>query len=402
MRNGLAVGAFVAAFVVSSCGAGPPVRTGAEVLLAERLGLVEGKRLGLVTNHTGRLADGTYLVDRLIEKGIRVTALFAPEHGIRGLIAAGEHISDSVDARTGIPIVSLYGRHRKPTQPMLNGIDVLVYDVQDVGVRFYTYISTMVLCMEAAAEKGIPFVVLDRPNPLGGHKVDGPVMEDSLRSFVGLLPIPVVYGLTCGELALMTAGESWLSTPSDVDLHVVPVDGWTRDMTWDQTGREWIAPSPNLPTPATAMIYPATCFIEATNFSEGRGTAAPFATIGAPFVSSDSVLARLHALSPNGPAVSAVTFVPTSSKHKGTRCNGITVTVTDWKQFSPVHWGSTLLHVLYKLYPDQLTINARQLSRLTGSTRLTSELIRGEIVAPWWTSDVAAFQSKSKKYHLYR
>ncbi|MEK9136788.1 MAG: DUF1343 domain-containing protein, partial [Bacteroidota bacterium] len=227
--------------------------------MSKELNLVKGKKVGLITNHTGRLSSGQHLVDTLLAQGISVVALFGPEHGVRGEAAAGEKVGDTIDAKTGIPVFSLYGKTRTPTSDMLRDVDVLVYDIQDVGARFYTYISTMGLCMKAAIESGIPFIVLDRPNPLGGLKVEGPILEDSLKSFVGMYPIPLVYGLTCGELAMMINGEGWLATSAKADLTVVRMEGWTRSMLWDDTGLSWIRPSPNIPTPVTALVYPGTC-----------------------------------------------------------------------------------------------------------------------------------------------
>jgi uncharacterized protein YbbC (DUF1343 family) len=287
----------------------PRVSTGADVLVAEHLDLLKGKRVGLITNHTGRVSSGEFLVDVLLGKKINVVALFGPEHGIRGEAAAGDAVDDGVDDQTGIAVYSLYGATRKPTPTMLEGVDILMYDIQDVGVRFYTYISTMGLAMEAAAEHGIPFVVVDRPNPIGGLKLDGPVLIDSLRSFVGMYPIPVAYGLTCGELAVMIKSEGWLDL-AKLDLTVIWMEGWKRTMLWDDTGCPWVRPSPNIPTPATALVYPATCFIEATNVSEGRGTERPFHFIGAPFIDGGTLSGKLNALRLPGVRFSPTEFTP--------------------------------------------------------------------------------------------
>ncbi len=254
----------------TSCSAA--VKTGADILVERRLDLVKGKQVGLITNHTGRLSTGEFLVDALRARGVHVVALFAPEHGIRGQAQAGASVQNETDSATGIPVYSLYGATTRIQQSMLKGIDLLIYDIQGLPVRFYTYLSTMGLSMEAAAEAGIPFIVLDRPDPLGGQIVDGPIMQDSLKSFVGMYPLPVVYGLTCGELAQMINRERWLSNGVQANLTVVPVEGWTRGMSWGETGLTWYPPSPNIPTAATAFVYPATCFIEGTNLSEGRGT----------------------------------------------------------------------------------------------------------------------------------
>jgi uncharacterized protein YbbC (DUF1343 family) len=352
------------------------ISTGADVLIKRSLELMEGQRVGLVTNHTGRLSSGEFLVDALRAKGVRVTALFGPEHGIRGAAGAGENVRDSVDAGSGIPVYSLYGKHNTPTEGMLRDIDVLVYDIQDVGARFYTYISTMKLCMEAAAGKGIPYMVLDRPNPLGA-RVDGPLLEDSLRSFVGPERLPVVYGLTIGELATMMNTKGMLKGGVHANLIVVWMEGWSRNMRWTDTGLPWIAPSPNIPTPGTADIYPATCFLEATNVSEGRGTTQPFLQLGAPFLNGDTLAARLNARMLPGVRFSPASFTPTFSKHTGETCSGAHVTITDLASFRPVVTGLTIIRVLLDSAPGKVTLNSSSLGRLLGIRRAYDFLVGG-------------------------
>jgi len=391
--------------LAAHAGAAPPVRTGADVLVRDRLALLQGKRVGVVTNHTGRLADGTHLADALIARGVRVTALFGPEHGIRGEAAAGEKLGDSRDPATGVPVYSLYGATRKPTPAMLRDVDILLYDIQDVGVRFYTYISTMALAMEAAAEARIPFVVLDRPNPLGGLAVDGPVRADSLTSFVGHLPIPVVYGLTCGELARMIEGEQWLPAGLRPDLTVVPMEGWERRMLWPDTGLRWVRPSPNLPTFAAAQIYPATCFIEATDCSEGRGTDAPFQNIGAPYVDGNLLATRLAGRALPGVRWEPVRFVPKGSKHKGTPCGGIRGEVTDQGSFQPLLTALVLLDELRTAYPGSFTVRVPTMNRLMGSAVPWRELVAGRAPAeipPLWQEELARFTAQAARYRVYR
>ncbi len=354
------------------------ISTGADVLIKEKLVLVQGRRVGLITNQTGRLSSGEFLLDALRAKGVRVTALFGPEHGIRGAAGAGKKVGDSVDAVTGIPIFSLYGKQRSPTKVMLRNVDVLVFDIQDVGARFYTYISTMKLCMEAAAGKGIPYVVLDRPNPLGA-RIDGPLIEDSLRSFVGPVRVPVVYGLTIGELAAMINKKGWLEGGAQANLTVVWMEGWVRGMRWNDTGLPWVGPSPNIPTPATVDIYPATCFLEATNVSEGRGTAEPFRQFGAPFLNADTLAARLNARVLPGVSFSPASFTPVSSKHKGEVCYGARATITDPASFRPVVTGLTIIRVLldFSLCWNQVQLNPLSLGRLLGIKRAYDVLIEG-------------------------
>ncbi len=383
----------------------PRVKLGNDLLVENPLDLLKGKRVGLVINHTARLSSGEFLVDVLMQKGMNIVALFGPEHGVRGEASAGEKVSDTKDEKTGIPIFSLYGKIRKPTTEMLTNIDVLVYDIQDVGARFYTYISTMGLAMEAAAEKGIPFIVLDRPNPLGGLKIDGPIMEDSLNSFVGMYPIPVVYGLTCGELATMINEEGWLKDKVKCKLSVIKMEGWKREMLWNDTGLTWIPPSPNIKTPATAFVYPATCFIEATNVSEGRGTEKPFQYIGAPFIKGEELSSSLGKLKLPGVKFSPVEFTPSSSKFKGELCRGVFVEVSDARKFEAVRTGVALISEMLGLYPSQVKINRTGFVRLMGSSLIHDVLVKGVATMkglPAWREEVFKYKRESLKYHLYK
>lgn len=361
------------ALAVPVCDAQGVMMTGADRVAADHGRIFAGKRVGLVTNQTGRLADGRFLVDALLDGGTRVTALFGPEHGIRGEAAAGEKVRDSADVQTGLPVYSLYGKTSKPTPAMLANVDVLVYDIQDVGARFYTYISTMTLCMEAAAEQGIPFVVLDRPNPLG-ERIDGPVIEDSLRSFVGIVRIPVVYGLTIGELATMINESGWLAGGQKARLEVVWMDGWTRSM---RLTTPWVAPSPNIRRPETVDLYPGLCLIEATNLSEGRGTDRPFHQFGAPWVHAKRLSARLNEAGLGGIRFEPVKFTPVSSKNAGKLCYGVSATVTDPATYKPMLTGITVLSVLHALYPDSLVIRRASLNRLLGISTAYSAILRG-------------------------
>jgi uncharacterized protein YbbC (DUF1343 family) len=374
--------------------------TGADRVVADHGVRFAGKRVGLVTNQTGQLADGRFLVDALIESGIRVAALFGPEHGIRGDAGAGEKVRDSVDAKTGVPVYSLYGKTSKPTPGMLANVDVLVYDIQDVGVRFYTYISTMKLCMEAAAEQGIPFIVLDRPNPLG-DLVDGPVIEDSLLSFVGIVRIPIVYGLTIGELATMINEMGWLANGSKARLEVVWMDGWTRSM---RLTTPWVQPSPNIRRPETVDLYPGLCLIEATNLSEGRGTERPFHQFGAPWVNAKRLAQRLNASGLQGVRFAPAKFTPSSSKNAGLLCRGVVATVTDPDIFQPVLTGVTVLSVLRAMYPDSLVIRRAALNRLLGVSGAYADILRG--VPPGqielgWQDALKEYTELAARYRRY-
>jgi uncharacterized protein YbbC (DUF1343 family) len=380
------------------------VRLGADILVERRLSLLDGKRVGVITNQTGRLSTGEFLVDVLHAKGVNIVALFGPEHGIRGEAAAGAPLQDEKDIRTGIPIFSLYGKTRKPKPEMVRDVDVLVYDIQDVGARFYTYISTMTLAMEAAAEVNISFVVLDRPNPLGGEKIDGPLMEDSLKSFVGLLPIPVVYGLTCGELATMINRESWLHNGVRAQLTVIPMEGWRRTMLWEETGLQWISPSPSMPTPSTTLIYPASCFIEATNISEGRGTDEPFRVIGAPFINADTLASSLSHLKLGGVEFQPISFTPRSSKFSGQECHGVRLKLTDPRAFRPVSTGLHILQQIHKLYPTQCVLDRRAFNRLIGASAVWDSLSKGlspDSLLSSWRGKLEEFRVLSSRYLLY-
>jgi len=373
----------------ASCGGGKPrVRVGADRLLTEYRHLVAGKRVGLITNQTGVTSEGKHLADLLhADPEVKLVALFAPEHGIRGTEEAGATIRHGRDPRTGIPILSLYGETKKPSPEMLRQIDVLLFDIQDVGARFYTYISTMALAMEASADQGIPFVVLDRPNPIGGETVEGPVLEPPLRSFVGIHPIALRHGMTVGELARMFAGEGWLSSSKPLDLTVVPMRGWRRDMLYWETGLRWIPPSPNIPTDTTALFYPGIGLLEATNVSEGRGTLYPFRHLGAPWIDPARLL-RLFEASGLGIACRPTSFVPRNlpglashPKYEGRVCYGIWLDPTDPERLSSVEFGIGLLWALRSAFPDSFRIQRRGMQLMTGSEEFAQALEAGAPLA---------------------
>jgi uncharacterized protein YbbC (DUF1343 family) len=373
-------------------------------LIDNKLSLLEGKKVGLITNHTGRLLTGEHLADALIRKGVRVTALFGPEHGIRGTAEGGDRVADSVDARTGLPVFSLYGEHHAPTTAMLRDVDLLVYDIQDVGARFYTYISTLILSMESAARKGIPFLVLDRPNPLG-RLIDGPILVDSLQSFVGIAPLPTVYGLTPGELAMVANARRWLADSLRAELMIIGMAGWQPDMTWKETGLPWLTPSPNIPTPSTAEVYPATCIFEATNLSEGRGTGRPFHFVGAPFVNGAELARELAASQLPGVHFEPAIFVPTASKHAGRECQGVEVRVTDRRLYQPTLTGLMMLHVVLRLYPDSAEIRRTSFERLFGRGDVCEPLLKGtppKDIVRLWEGDAEVFRRASYSSLLYK
>ncbi|MGB9591652.1 MAG: exo-beta-N-acetylmuramidase NamZ family protein, partial [Candidatus Kryptoniota bacterium] len=340
-------------------------KLGSQSLIDSNLNLLEGKRVGIVTNHTSIFPDGGHIVDELLHQdGIIIKALFSPEHGIRGNAPAGKKISDDVDPVTGIQVFSLYGEHRKPADDMLEGIDILLYDIQDVGARFYTYISTLTLVMEAAAEKSIPFILNDRPLVISGNIIDGPVLKESVKSFVGMLPVPILYSLTPGELSRFIRDEHLMRTGLEIDLHIIKLQNYNRNLWYDETGLPWLPPSPNIPTINTAIMYPGTALVEGTNISEGRGTGLPFLQIGAPFIDKNDLADFLNNLNLPGVKFKPVSFIPgeavtvTNPKYKDQQCNGVEIVIVERELVKPVEVGIAIICAIRKLYPDYLMFRA--------------------------------------------
>lgn len=385
------------------------VRSGADVLVSERLGDVKGKRIGLVCNHTARLKDGRHLADVLHgTPGISLVALFGPEHGIRGEEEGS--VVDGVDRQTGLPVYSLYGSAYAPASAVLDSIDILLFDIQDVGARFYTYISTLGHVMTAAARAGVPVVVLDRPNPIRGISVEGPVRSDSLKSFVGFAPIPVTHGMTVGELARMYNGEGYLEGGVRADLSVIEMTGWARGLWFDETGLQWVKPSPNMVTVRTATVYPGSCFFEGTNLSEGRGTAWPFEVIGAPWVDTARVLATLKGMGMPGVAFGGEAFVPRQTqkgavpKFDGQECRGIRLIVTDRNRFLPVATGVALLRAFRTSHPGEFRWRRASIDRLAGTPALREMLDAGKepsAIVRSWGAEIDRFRAIRSKYLLY-
>ncbi len=388
------------------------VRTGADRLLTDSMQLIEGRNIAVLTNHTGRLSSGEHLVDALVRAGgARIMALFGPEHGMFGDTPDGSAVGHSHHASLGIPVYSLYGKTHKPTPDMLKGVDLLVCDIQDVGARFYTYISTMALAIEAAAEASIPVVVLDRPAMIRALAYDGPVRPSQLRSFVSLLPIPVTYGMTIGELMTMCNAEGWLKDGVQADMNIVRLEGWSRALWYDETALPWISPSPNLPDLSTAVIYPGQCFIEGTHLSEGRGTDAPFSYIGAPWVDADRVLDVLAACASPGVKFTNVRFTPrsipgvaVSPKYEQELCRGIRITVTDRNAVRPVRLGIDVLYAFRTVHPEQEMFRVRRFDILTGSTEVRTMLNDGahpHEVAAQWDKGLSDFAVLRRRYLIY-
>jgi uncharacterized protein YbbC (DUF1343 family) len=388
------------------------VQTGADRLLTDGIDLIRGKRVGILTNHTGRLSDGTHCIDAIVGSGLcRVTALFGPEHGITGTVEDGQIVADDRHSRYNIPVFSLYGAAQKPTAEMFADIDLLICDIQDIGARFYTFISTVALAIESAAECHKEVLVLDRPNPIRGIAFDGPIRDESLRSFVGWMPIPVTHGMTYGELAALWNEEGAYRNGVHARLTVLPLIGWNRSMWFDETALHWIPPSPNMPTLDTTAIYPGLCLTEGTSLSEGRGTASPFALIGAPWLDPEKVLAHLDNEYCQGIRFSTEEFVPASipgkaiaPKYVGEQCRGIRLHVIDRNRIEPLRLGISILSAVKRLYPGFMTFDPLRFDLLSGRKSIRQSLEEGADVGDIisiWAEDVLQFGDVRSRYLQY-
>jgi uncharacterized protein YbbC (DUF1343 family) len=384
------------------------VRPGIEVFLEQPPAVVRGKRLGLITNHSGMDRQRRSTVDLLHEMpGVTLTALFSPEHGIRGV--AETRVASSVDEKTELPVHSLYGEIHKPTSQMLENVDVLVYDIQDIGVRQYTYESTMALAMQAAAEKGIPFIVLDRPNPVTGAIVEGNILEPEFQSFVGIYPVASRHGMTMGELARMYNDRQRIGA----NLIVVPVDGWRRDMWWDDYDLPWVNPSPNIRSLNAEIHYPGTVFFEAINVAEGRGTDRPFEQIGAPWLNNREVVRRMNEMGLAGIRFEPVDLqvAPGARKFPGETIKGVRFIITDRDAYRPIRTSLLMIDLIRRLHPAEFQWrgpNTREPGMLTierhGGTRKLKEAIEGGTLPALlaeWEQDVQRFRTIRAPYLLY-
>lgn len=387
------------------------VRTGIEILRANNFRQLEGKRIGLITNPTGIDSHFQSTIDILFQApNVQLVALFGPEHGVRGDVYAGDKVDNRSDSRTGLPVYSLYGATRKPTQEMLKGIDALVYDIQDNGCRSFTYISTMGLAMEAAAEAGIEFIVLDRPNPLGGVKIEGNVAEKAYQSFVSQFPIPYVYGLSCGELATMINNEKMNALQGK--LTVVKMKGWKRAMNWEATGLPWVVASPHLPHKHSSYFYPATgIFGELGFLSIGVGYTLPFEIVGAPWINADSLSTALNALQLAGIHFRPIHFKPFYSTFKGEQCEGVQLHITDYKSVRLTEIQFYIMQELARLYPERMVFDCANPSRfdmfdkVCGSNQIRlrfSEQHRASDILTYFRKDEQNFRILSKRYYLYK
>lgn len=379
------------------------VRPGIEVLLSDSLHLVRGRRVGLLTNHTGIDRSGRLDIDLLAaHPEVDLVALYSPEHGIRGEERAGAAIASGTDAETGLPIHSLYGETRKPTTEMLEGVDVLLFDMQDIGARYYTYVSTMALAMEAAGEHDLPFVVLDRPNPIRGDVVQGNVLEEEFSTFVGMYPVPMRHGMTPGELALMYVGAFGI----DADVTVVPMEGWSRDVLYSDTELPWVPPSPNMPSVESALAYPGTCLFEGTPISVGRGTDRAFQWIGAPWLDGEALAATLNGYDIRGVRFEAVRFTPVNAgdrKFEGQEVSGVVLTPESSDYDASVAAVAMLVET-YRASGDNWEWYEAHFDRLAGSGALRSGIEAGLTFAELtsgWPAEVAAFEALRAPWLIY-
>jgi Uncharacterized protein conserved in bacteria len=388
-----------------------PIKTGIEVLKEQKFKCLEGKRVGLITNPTGVDSQLKSTVDILAEaSNVQLVALYGPEHGVRGDIHAGDKVDNSVDASTGLPVFSLYGSTRKPTPEMLDGIDVLVYDIQDIGCRSFTYISTLGLVMEAASENDIEVVVLDRPNPLGGLKVEGNLVEDGYYSFVSQFPIPYLYGLTCGELALMLNGEKMLK--GQCKLTVVKMKGWKRRMTYEQTGLQWVPSSPHIPHSHSAYFYPVSGILGELGYvSIGVGYTIPFQMFASPWIEAERFAERMNNLRLPGLVFRSMHLKPFYSVGQGEHYQGVQVHILDYKKANLSEVQFYIMQEIAALYPERKVFDNANKERFdmfdkVSGTKNIREIFsnnnNAKEVISYWNKDVEAFKKLSKKYYLYK
>ena len=407
-RINVVFGLFLVLLIICSCS----FQTGLDVAAKDNFSMFEAKKVGVVTNHTAVSVKGEHIVDLMFDKGVNITAIYAPEHGFRGNVERGVIIEGTnIDSATGAEVFSIYGNNRKPSPEMLKGIDLLIFDIQDIGARFYTYISTLGMVMEAAAENGIPVYVFDRPNPIG-RIAEGPRMQEGFVSFVGQYPIVLRHGMTVGELALMYKGNNFINVAEELELHIVEMKNWNYNKPYAKNNIPWIAPSPNIKNINEALVYPGTCLFEGTNFSEGRGTMHPFEWVGAPYVDAEKLIEELMKRNIKGIDMKPVSFTPVdipgtamNPKYKDELCHGIALTVTDPVNFKSLEFGIHLISVLMELYPDDFVISrADFLGNLWGNDNaatMFNEHKPAEAIISSYKKDVEDFIADRNKYLLY-
>jgi len=406
------IAVFPSVVAVLNGGDKPKTKPGIEVLRDRGFDVLKGKRVGLITNPTGITSAFEQSVDVLARApGVHMVALFGPEHGVRGDVEAGRYIESYVDERTGLPVYSLYGRNRKPSAEMLRGIDVLVYDIQDIGARSYTYISTMGYAMEAAAENNIAFVVLDRPNPLTGNRVEGTMLELKYKSFVGMYPVPYVYGMTVGELAQMINEEGWLNGGKKCSLTVVPMEGWERSYWYEDTGLPWVPPSPHIPHASTSLFYVMTGLLgELGTANQGVGYTLPFELVGAPWIDGPVLARYLNAQGMQGVFFRPMTYKPFYFDTSGVTYRGVQIHITDRDRLELEVVQFSILEALYKLAPEKNIFERARPERLQMFDKINgTENVRQLLTSNGNVDDLlraidqerASFMIKREKYLLY-
>ncbi|RXJ02552.1 DUF1343 domain-containing protein [Anaerobacillus alkaliphilus] len=362
-------------------------------------------RIGLVTNHTSVTKELKFGIDELLKENFKIKKIFSPEHGFRGNNRAGDKLADEIDERTGLPVYSLYGDTKRPTADMVKGLDALIFDIQDIGVRFYTYIYTMAYCMEAAKEHNLQFIVLDRANPITGVKVEGNILDENFQSFVGLYPIPLRHGMTVGELAQMFNEHFQIGC----SLKVISLKNWERSYWFDETKLPWVMPSPNSTSLEMATLYPGTCLFEGTNLSEGRGTTKPFEIVGASWINGYEWAKRLNQLSLPGVIFRETFFTPYTSKYQGELCQGVQVHVTDREVVKPVEVGIAMIAEAKQLYPNEFqwfeAVPGRFFIDLLMGTNEFRKIIDEQKSIEQWlakeNSKLESFKAIREKYLLY-
>ena len=382
------------------------MKLGLDIFLEKGFRQFKNKRIGLVTNMTGVNGKLTPTIDLIFEHpDIKLTALFGPEHGIRGDAKEGQLVESSIDPSTGLPVFSLYGKDRKPSKEMLDSLDVIIFDLQDIGSRYYTFIYTMAYVMEACAENGKHFVVLDRPNPITGEKVEGNLVEEDVRSFVGLYPILNRHGMTVGELAQLFKYEFGINC----ELTVVPMEGWKRSMYFDDTALFWVPPSPNTTNLDMTILYPGTCLIEGTNLSEGRGTTKPFEMVGAPFIDGQKLSKEFNNKKIAGLIARSTSFIPTYQKHKDEVCGGIQLHVTDRNKLNSLQAGIALLEIIAEMYPNDFNFisndNGKYFFDLLAGTKQLRKHVLNKTSNDFLLhckEQVGSFQKLKEPYLIYK
>ncbi|MGQ9617684.1 MAG: exo-beta-N-acetylmuramidase NamZ family protein [Candidatus Aminicenantia bacterium] len=404
------------------------VKTGVDVLFESFPDFLKNKKVGLITNPTGINSEFISTIELFAREGrLKLVALYGPEHGVRGNAQAGEYVPFYIDDKYGIPVFSLYGqslrlpqsmlknideimrdfdtkkKEKNPKKEMLQDIEVMIFDIQDVGTRIYTYIATMAYAMEACAKAGIPFVVLDRPNPINGFNMEGPILKyPEFSSFVGVYPIPVRHGMTVGELAKLF-NEKFLK--KKVELTVIPMKRWRREMWFDETSLPWVIPSPNMPTLDTATVYPGQVYLEGTNVSEGRGTTKPFEIFGAPWIDGFELTRKLNSLNLPGVKFREVWFTPTFSKYRGKLCGGCQLHITDRDKFKPFETTLHIIKVIKEMYPENFEFHDEYFDKIVGNSEIRRMLLKGESIekiVKSYQNELDEFKEMRKEFLLYK